>query len=397
MVARHPSLSLGRGIALVMACAASKKNLSMRYYVIAGEHSGDIHGADLITQIKSIDPHADFWSCGGGAMAAAIGKPCQVAGTNMAYMGIDFFKKSYTLWQWLQLCRQGLIHYRPHVVILIDYSGFNMRLAAFAKRNGFLVHYYIPSKIWAHGPRRIEKIKRDVDQVWSILPFEAAYYQDRGYPTIDYVGHPLVQRVADHRINPAFRADNKLDHRPIIALLPGSRLDEIRRILPLMVAQGASTYQWVVAALSHIPRHLYQACPPTVQVVYDQTYDLMAFARVGIIASGTASLEAALFNLLQVVIYKTHPLAYFFYKSIATVPYISLVNLLIGQAVVPELIQYQCTRDKLHTTLQALLSGSGVVTQKEAYQTIRQLLGDRHAAVEAAKGIVASAKNRSVS
>ena len=374
-----------------MASVASKLKISMRYYIIAGEPSGDMHGADLIRQIKKIDHHADFWACGGVAMSKAIGQPCRVDGLKMAYMGIDFLKKCYTLWQLLKFCQKGLIGYRPDVVILIDYSGFNMRLTAFAKRNGFQVYYYIPPKIWAHGQERIAKIKRDVAKVLSILPFEVAYYQARGYHSIDYVGNPLVQKVADHHINPSFIADNRLDQRPIIALLPGSRLDEIRRILPLMVAQVDHAYQFVVAGLSHIPKSLYQAiCPPTVQVVYDQTYDLMAVAKAGIIASGTASLEAALVNLPQVVVYKTHPLAYFFYKCMVTVKHISLVNLLMDQQVVPELIQYQFTSEKLYTTLTDLLSDSG--SQKEAYQTIRWLLGGHNAAVEAALCIVAGTK-----
>ncbi|MGI2257049.1 lipid-A-disaccharide synthase [Candidatus Cardinium hertigii] len=367
----------------------------MRYYVIAGEHSGDMHGADLIRHIKLIDHHADFWSCGGEAMSKAIGKPCSVDGSKVAYMGIDFLKKWYTLWQLLKFCQKSLKHYQPAVVVLIDYSGFNMRLAAFAKKNGFLVHYYIPPKIWAHGPKRITKIKRNIDQVWSILPFEVGYYQEHGYHTIDYIGNPLVQKVGDHRINPSFMADNRLDYRPIIALLPGSRLDEIQRLLPLMVAQAAyfKSYQFVVAGLSVVPNRLYQAlCPPTVQVIYDQTYDLMAVAKVAIIAAGTASLEAALFNLAQIVVYKLHPLGYFLYKSIITVEHISLVNLLMNQPIVPELIQYQLTDKKLHATLTNLLSGNGKAKQQAAYPTIRRLLGPQHAAETVARRILAQTK-----
>lgn len=367
----------------------------MRYYIIAGEHSGDMHGADLIRQIKTIDPHADFWSCGGVAMAKAIGQPCSIDGSKMAYMGIDFLKKCYTLWQLLKLCQKNLKIYQPDAVILIDYSGFNMRLATFAKRNGFPVYYYIPPKIWAHGPNRMATIKRDVDKVLAILPFEAAYYQAHGYHTVHYVGNPLVQKVADHRINPSFLADNRLDQRPIVALCPGSRLDEIRRLLPIMVTQAAhfNTYQFVVAGLSIVPNSLYKAiCPPTVQVVYDQTYDLMATAKVGIIAAGTASLEAALYNLPQIVVYKLHPLAYFFYKRIITVHYSALVNLLMDQPVVPELIQYQLTDATLYATLMDLLSGHGQATQQAAYQAMRGLLGQQNAAVAAAKCIVAHTK-----
>ncbi len=367
----------------------------MRYYIIAGEHSGDIHGADLIRAIKQIDCSANFWSCGGAAMSKAMGSPCRVDGSKIAYIGIDFFKKFYTLWKLIKFCEKNLIAYQPDLVILIDYSGFNMRLAAFAKRNGFHVHYYIPPKIWAHGRHRMVAIKRHVDRIYSILPFEVAYYQANSYDAIDYVGNPLVQKVADHRINPSFVADNRLDQRPIIALLPGSRLDEIRRILPLMVGQAdyCRHYQFVVAGLSHIPNSVYKAiCPPSIQLVYDQTYDLMAVAKVGIIASGTASLEAALFDLLQVVVYKTHPLAYWFYKSIITVKHISLVNLLMHQLVVPELMQHQLTGNKLYATLTNLLSGYGSTKQKAAYQAIRRLLGKKNAAVEAAQYMVAGTR-----
>jgi lipid-A-disaccharide synthase len=180
-----------------------------------------------------------------------------------------------------------------------------------------------------------------------------------------------------------------------MALLPGSRLDEIRRILPIMVTQADhfKAYQLVVAGLSHIPSSCYQKLsPPTIKVVYNQTYDLLAMANVGMIASGAASLEAALFNLLQVVVYKTDPCTYFIYKKIVTIQNISLVNLLVGQTALPELIQDQCTSQRLYTTLTNLLEGNGSAQQKEAHQTIRRLLGKQNAAVEAAKIIVASIK-----
>ncbi|WP_243518835.1 MULTISPECIES: lipid-A-disaccharide synthase [unclassified Candidatus Cardinium] len=362
----------------------------MRYYIIAGEHSGDVHGADLIRQIKRIDYQATFWACGGLAMSKAMGRPCNVDGSKMGYIGIDFLKKWYALWKVLQFCQKSLIGYQPDLVILIDYSGFNMRIAAFAKRNGFPVDYYIPPKIWAHGSRRIEQIKRNVDRVWSILPFEVAYYQAKGYCTIHYVGHPLVQKVSDHRINPDFITENKLDNRPIIALLPGSRWDEIRRLLPLMVAQadGFKGYQLVVAGLSHLPKCAYKGvCSAQVKLVYDQTYDLMAVAKAGIVASGTASLEAALFNLPQIVVYKLHPLAYFFYKRMVTIQYISLVNLLVDELVVPELIQYQLTSYNLYLHLTTLLSDSGSIKQQAAYQVVRELLGKEHAAAAVAKSM----------
>ncbi|MBX9889844.1 MAG: lipid-A-disaccharide synthase, partial [Amoebophilaceae bacterium] len=232
----------------------------MRYYIITGEHSGDIHGADLIAHLKQADPKADFWSCGGAAMAQAMGKLPNIDTSTMGYIGLDFLKSIYTLWQRLRCCKQALIEYHPAVVILIDYSGFNMRLADFAKKRGYIVYYYIPPKIWAHHPKRIKQIKKNIDKVLSILPFEVAYYQNNGYHTIDYVGNPLVQKVATHRANATFLTDNGLPDKPIIALLPGSRLDEIERILPHIMVQGneLEAYQLVVAGLSHIPSQVYQ-------------------------------------------------------------------------------------------------------------------------------------------
>lgn len=371
----------------------------MRYYIIAGEHSGDIHGANLIAEIKKIDCHAHFWSCGGQSMQKAMGKPCAVSCTEIAYMGLDFLKKSYKLWQILKFCKASLIKYNPNAVVLIDYSGFNMRIASFAKQNGFQVYYYIPPKIWAHGSKRIERIKRDVEKIFSILPFETGYYQDRAYLDVYYVGNPLVKQVADHAINPLFRKKNKLDDRPVIALLPGSRIDEVKRILPILADSAANitSYQFVVAGLSHIPIALYSnLCSTNMTVVCDQTYDLLATAQVGIIASGTASLEAALFNLPQIVVYKTNPIAYFIYKCITTVNYISLVNLLVDKAAVPELIQYQLTPKKLNQALTTVLHETNK-QQLEAYGHIKKLLGKGEAALQTAKIIVESAKCQLIS
>lgn len=370
----------------------------MRYYIIAGEHSGDMHGAGLIEQIKEIDPEAHFWACGGDAMQQAMGRSCAVNCTEMTCMGLDFLKKMYPLWRTLRCCKTELVAYRPDAVILIDYSGFNLKLGAFAQKQGFWVYYYIPPKIWAHGAKRIEKIKTTVKKIGSILPFEVAYYQANGYNAIAYVGNPLVQKVAMHSAQPTFRTDNKLDHRPIIALLPGSRLEEVQRILPHMATQVHffPSYQFVVAGVHHIPKALYDTLAPLpIHTLYDQTYSLLAAAQVGIIASGSASLEAALFDLPQVVVYKTSFLTYWWYKKIATVKHISLVNLLAGTTVVPELIQDQLNPQTIRKAVQCLLEGTDVGVQKQAYGQIRALLGTKHAAEETAQMIVKDLKIQS--
>lgn len=363
----------------------------MRYYIVAGEHSGDILGADLITQIKSIDSCADFWACGGQAMQKAMDKSCALYMTEMAYMGIDFFKSIYKIWKYLEICKKSLLTYRPHAVILIDYSGFNMRLAAFAKQNGFRIFYYIPPKIWAHGKQRIKNIIRDIDHIFSILPFETNYYQKTGYQDITYVGNPLVQRVREHPIDPTFTNIHGLDHRPIIALLPGSRVDEIRRILPIIVTQAAyfTSHQFIVAGLSHLPKILYdKIVPPFIQIVYDQTYNLLAAAQAAIVTSGSATLEVALWNVPQIVVYKTGRLSYCLAKAILTIPYISLVNLLTGQKAVPEIIQYQLTKKNLSIALTQLLKAETAHQQRVSYKVIRELLGSQAAAAKTAECIL---------
>ncbi|MDD9140008.1 MAG: lipid-A-disaccharide synthase [Candidatus Cardinium sp.] len=364
----------------------------MRYCIIAGESSGDMYGADLIKQIKHIDKDADFWACGGEAMQKAMGKPCALYTTSIASMGLDFLQNCYKLWQWFMFCKKNLMAYQPDAVICIDFGGFNMRLAAFAKQNGLLVYYYIPPKIWAYRKPRIARIQRNIHQVYSILPFEVASYQAYGYASITYVGHPLVNMVENHVINHSFIEANELDQRPIIALLPGSRIGEIKRILPVMVTQAVyfNTYQFVVAGLSCMPRTLYKKIvPPTVRIVYDQTYDLLAMSKAAIVASGTATLETALWNVPQIVVYKTSWLTYAVYKRILTLSHISLVNLLVNQAAVPELIQDALTENQLSKALTQLLREEASAQQQSFYKQIRQLLGKKRAAVEVARLMVA--------
>jgi len=363
----------------------------MRYYVIAGEPSGDMHGADLMLQIKVSDPNANFWFAGGSAMTSIVQRPPHIHCSKMAYMGFDFFKAFYSLYKMLKFCKQSMLCYDPDIVILIDYSGFNMKLAHFAKKHGYKVYYYIPPKIWAHGHHRIKKIKKNVDHIGSILPFEVAYYQKSGYEAITYVGNPLVEKVTNHVVNPFFREKNNLHAKPIIALLPGSRLDEIQRILPDIMVQGHpfDAYQFVVAGLNHIPRTWYtNILAPTVQIVYDQTYDLLKFAEAAIVASGTASLEAALFDVPQLIVYKTNPLAYIFYKTTLKVNHISLVNLLLGdKTIVPELIQHRLTKKNCSEYLKNILNPQNIFAQKLAYQEIRALLGPKNAAEQVVKTI----------
>ena len=363
----------------------------MRYYIVVGEYSGDIHGADLIAQIKALDPNAQFWACGGTAMQKTMGYDCAVYFSTLAYMGFDFIPKIYKLWQVLKFCKKHLIAYQPHAVILIDSSGFNLQLATFAHQHGFKVFYYIPPKIWAHGLKRIKTIKTHVDQIFSILPFEPAYYQQHGYTAIDYVGNPLTTTLQHICPDAHFRAHHNLDQRPIVALFPGSRVHEIQRILPILtsLAESFSQFQFVVAGLNHIPKSLYQhTMPPTIPILYNQAYQLLSTAYLAIVTSGTASLEAALLNTPQIVVYKTTPLTYLYYKHKLAIKHLSLVNLLTKQCIVPELVQYNLTPKQLYHTFRRCLDPTSHKRQKWAYQQIKQRLGTQHAAKEVAQRIV---------
>ena len=369
----------------------------MTYYLIAGERSGDLHGANLIRAIRIHDPAAKCRAYGGEQMEAA-GAVLVRHYREMAFMGfLEVVKNLSTIRRILRECQADLLAHRPDVLILIDYAGFNLRMARFAKRHGIRVFYYISPKVWAWNQRRALKIKATIDRLFTILPFETEFFARYDYK-VDYVGNPLLDALAAFRPNPSFRHKHELDEQPVIALLPGSRHQEITSILPIMlqVTSQFPDYQFVVSTVSNLPDALYNSfldVYPTVKRVDDAAYDLLYVATAALVTSGTATLETALLNVPQVVCYKTTGISYAIAKRLIAVPFISLVNLIANREVVKELIQNDLTPTQAAIELRAILPGSpGRENQLDGYTLVQQKMGKPGASERAGKLMVEALK-----
>ncbi|MVN77858.1 lipid-A-disaccharide synthase [Hymenobacter sp. HMF4947] len=360
----------------------------MKYYLIAGERSGDTHAAHLLHELKEQDAAADFRYWGGDLMQAEGGHLVRHY-RELAVMG--FWEAATSLLKfraYLKECQRDILAYQPDVLILVDYGGFNLRMAQFAKAQGIKVFYYISPKIWAWNQSRGEKIKAYVDRMFVILPFEEEFYQRFEYK-VDYIGNPTVDEVADFTPTPDFMTQHGLDpDRKIIAVLPGSRKQEIEEMLHEMLAvlPAFQDYQFVVAGVSNLDRTYYQHFERNgIKLVMNQAYDLLSRASAALVTSGTATLETALFNVPQVVCYRTSSLTYLVGKAVIKVPYISLVNLIVGREVVAEFIQNGFTARNLLDELKRLLTDEGYVArQKAGYAELRQKLGQHRASRQAA-------------
>jgi lipid-A-disaccharide synthase len=288
----------------------------------------------------------------------------------------------------LKGCQADILAYKPDVLILVDYGGFNLRMAAWAKAHGIRVFYYISPKIWAWNQSRVEKIKKLVDKMFVILPFEPEFYQRFDYK-VDYIGNPTADEVGSFEPNPGFMAQHGLDpDRKIIAVLPGSRKQEIEEMLHEMLAvlPAFQDYQFVVAGVSNLDRAYYAHFERNgIKLVFDQAYDLLSRASAALVTSGTATLETALFGVPQVVCYRTSGLTYMIGKAVIKVPYISLVNLIVGHTVVEEFIQSEFTARNLLDELKRLLTDEAYIAkQKAGYAELRDKLGQHNAARQAA-------------
>lgn len=324
----------------------------MKYYLIAGEASGDLHAGNLIEGLKKQDPKAQFRGFGGDKMATA-GASITRHLNQMNFMGVwEVAMNMRNIRQNFEVCRNDLLNFKPDVLILVDYAGFNLRMAKFAREKGIRTYYYISPKIWAWKKSRIKKIKAYVDEMFVILPFEEDFYKRNNY-TVRYVGNPLVDAVRGYQDkNPKtdeFLTKSQLDpDMPIFALLAGSRKQEVDRCLPEMVKaiEGLCCYQFVLAGAPTIAPEYYAPFieGSKVKMVYDQTYALLQHAQGAIVTSGTATLETALFHVPQVVIYKTSPITYFIGRPFIHVTFISLVNLIMGKQVVKEFIQFNLAK-----------------------------------------------------
>lgn len=365
----------------------------MRYYIITGEASGDLHASSLMKELKGLDANATF-RCWGGERMREQGGELVKHYRETAFMGFtDVALHLAKIRKLIAFCRKDILLFHPDVLILVDYPGFNLRIARFARSRGFRVIYYISPQVWAWKSSRIRKIKAWIDHMIVILPFEEAFYATYDYP-VEYVGHPLLDAIGPPRDTTpsSFRSIHSLDDRPVIAILPGSRQQEIRRILPIMLSVVAqfSDYQFVIAGLSELTPAFYQTFTGSgpARIVYDQTYSLLRNATAAMVTSGTATLETALHEVPQVICYKGEHLSYLIAKKLIKVPYIGLVNLIMGKELASELIQHKLTRENLIAELQKVLEvGNRRDEMLLDYQKLKVKLGGRGASARAAASI----------
>ena len=375
----------------------------MKYYVIAGEASGDLHASNLLKEIAVRDTTAQFRCWGGDRMAAQGGEIVKHY-RDLAFMGfVEVAMHLRTILKNIAFCKKDILQYRPDIVVLVDYPGFNLRIAEWAKQQGFKVIYYISPQIWAWKTGRVHKIKRSCDHVMPILPFEKDFYKKYDYDA-DFVGHPLLdaidENIRDSREVKEFRADNNLDGRPIIAILPGSRKQEIVKMLPVMleVTKSYPQYQFVVSTVKWLPKELYSKYLQNydVKTVSGSTYPLLLNAEAAMVTSGTATLETAILGTRQVVCYKGSALSYRIAMAVVkdTIKYISLVNLVMDAPVVTELIQYDFTAERVRAELDKLLNDETVRRRmSEQYTEMLTRLGGRGASARAAEIVVNCAKS----
>jgi lipid-A-disaccharide synthase len=331
----------------------------MKYYLVAGEASGDLHGANLMKALKEHDQQAEFRFFGGDKMLAEGGAMAKHI-KDMAFMGfIEVVANLNTIFKNLKFCKDDIMAWQPDVLVLIDFPGFNLKIAEFAKNNGLLVCFYISPKVWAWNQKRVLRIKRVVDHLFCILPFEVDFYKKWGME-VDYVGNPLLDAIAEFKPNVAFLQNQNLSGKKIIALLPGSRKQEISRLLPEMMGltDRFPEYQFIVAGAPNFDIGYYQQFfgKEDTPVLFNSTYDLLHNAEAAIVASGTATLETALFNIPQVVVYKGHPVSITIAHMVVKIRFISLVNLIMDKGVVKELIQQDCSKEKIAAEVDSLLN-----------------------------------------
>ncbi len=366
----------------------------MKYYIIAGEASGDLHGSNLMKAIHKEDTQADIRFWGGDLMQAAGGKLVKHYKA-LAFMGFaEVLFNLKTILNNISFCKKDILEFQPDVLIFIDYPGFNMRIAKWAKTQNIPTHYYISPQIWAWKENRIKDIKRDFDQLYVILPFEKDFYEKKHHFPVEFVGHPLIDAIHNRKNvdELTFRKEHQLDERPIIALLPGSRKQEISKLLHEMLAvvDDFPDYQFVIAGAPGQDFDFYQRflTNKAVHFISNKTYDLLSVAHAALVTSGTATLETALFKVPEVVCYKGNWISYQIAKRIITLKYISLVNLIMDEEVVTELIQGDCNAKKIKAELSKILEEDYRRKLIEKYDQLEKKLGGEGASSKVAKLIV---------
>lgn len=371
-----------------------------KIYIIAGEASGDLHGSNLLKEFIQQNNESNsplnlqfrFW--GGDKMEEAISHKPVKHFKDLAFMGfIEVLANIRTILGNIAFCKKDIEAFQPDALLLIDYPGFNLRIAEWAKLKGIKIYYYISPTVWAWKESRVYKIKKAVDHMFVILPFEKPFYDKFNYH-VDYVGHPLLDAIHQYRFIQKDRAqfihENKLNQYPIIAILPGSRKQEIRKKLPVMLeaVKNLANYQIIVAGAPSLDHSFYQEFikSNSVKIVHGKTYDLLSASEAAIVTSGTATLETALLDIPEVVCYKTSKISYSIAKRLVKIKFISLVNLIMDKEVVKELIQNDCTSETIKTELSYILEGGKNRNRiLNEYQEMKKILGEGGASKKVAQ------------
>lgn len=372
----------------------------MKYFIIAGEQSGDLHGSNLIRGLRESDPKTDI-VCWGGDLMEAAGAKLLMHYSKTAFMGfLAVIKNLGTISKNLELCKKHITEYNPDVIIFIDYPGFNLRIAEFAKKAGYRTFYYISPKFWAWNEGRVEKVKKYIDKMFIIFPFETNFYRIHGIET-EYMGNPLVDEISRRTAlfppEDEMRRSMGLDERPVIALLAGSRKHEIEYVLPLMVKamHHFPEHQFVLAGVKNITEEFYSQFTGNsgLLLIKEKTYEILHLAEAALVTSGTATLEAALHGTPQVVCYKGDIISMLIGWMVIKVKHISLVNLIMNAQVVTELVQYDLTEDNIVKELRAILPG-GDKREKmlSQYDELKDVLGPAGASARIASEMVRELK-----
>lgn len=373
----------------------------MRYFLIAGEASGDLHGSNLVRELKLQDPQAQFRFFGGDLMAAQAGVPPVKHYSEMAFMGfVRVLMNLRKIGRNMEQCKADIVDFKPDVVILIDFAGFNLRIAEFAKSLGLKTVFYISPKIWAWKQNRIKKIKKYIDKMLTILPFETEFYARFDYP-VEYVGNPILDAIEefrsdDNQTEADFRKANNLTNKPIIGLLAGSRKQEVDFMLPVMieVSRQFPEYQFVISGAPGLDRDYYTkviGADCDIPIVFGQTYNLLKFSRAALVTSGTATLETALFGVPESVLYRISApdFLYRIGRKLLKVKWISLANLIVGREIIRELVQMDCNPRTIANELRKILDDKQYDAEfQRNYAELRQRMGSAGASQRAAQAVI---------
>jgi lipid-A-disaccharide synthase len=367
-----------------------------KIYIIAGEASGDLHGSNLVKALKTENQNLSLRFWGGDLMEKEIGKPVKHI-KELAFMGfVEVLLNLKTILRNIKFCKEDIATFKPDALILIDYPGFNLRIAEWAKGQNIPVHYYISPQVWAWKQSRVHKIKRFVDKMYTILPFEKEFYQKFDYE-VEYVGHPLLDAIENFKQTPLslenFRIKHQLSSKPIIAILPGSRKQEIKAKLPIMLEalKDYQQYEILIAGAPSLEEEFYKPflTQAHIKIIHGATYNILNFAEAAIVTSGTATLETALFNVPEVVCYKASNISYQIAKRLIKIKYISLVNLIMDQEVVKELIQNECNPTQIRQEFDLIREGGAKRQQMlQQYELLRKKLGEGGASKKIAQSLL---------